>query len=68
MDEVYRKALNNQTIPFSYINDLKAIFKNCEKEFGATSAYMALAVSCFNYGIIIGKRQERSKHKKCSIK
>ncbi|EDK34963.1 hypothetical protein [Clostridium kluyveri] len=64
MNETYKKALNNQKIPFEHLNNLKAICENCENQFGEASSYIALAASCFNYGVMIGKSQERLKRKK----
>lgn len=29
MNEIDKKALNNQKIPFKYINELKSITQNC---------------------------------------
>lgn len=68
MNKIDKKALEYQSIPFKYINDLEDIKNNCDKGFGITSTYLALAVSCFNYGIMVGKRQERVKYKKRDIK
>lgn len=67
MNKIDKKALDYQAIPFKYINDLEGIKNNCDKGFGTTSTYLALAVSCFNYGVIIGKRRERVKHSKSSL-
>ncbi|WP_373844425.1 hypothetical protein [Clostridium sp.] len=63
MNETYKKALSKQRMPFKHLNDLKAICKDCENQFGETSSYIALAASCFNYGIMIGKSLERKRRR-----
>lgn len=64
MNKIDEKALNNQKICFGQINDLK---QYCKKRFDNSNG-LALIASCFNYGVMIGKRQERAKRKKCDIK
>ncbi|CAB1255404.1 conserved hypothetical protein [Clostridiaceae bacterium BL-3] len=61
MNEIDEKALEYQKIPTEYINNLIEYYK---KKFGDDKG-LALTMSCFNYGVMIGKRQEREKHKKC---
>ncbi|MCH3965461.1 MAG: hypothetical protein LKE46_14550 [Clostridium sp.] len=60
MNKVDEKALEHQNIPMEYINDIR---KYCKKRFKNTDSF-TVATSCFNYGVILGKRQERERYKK----
>lgn len=59
MNKVDKEALEYQKVPVEYINDLK---QYCKKRFGHTGGFL-LAASCFNYGVMVGKRKERQKYK-----
>ena len=60
MNKVDEKALEHQNIQMERINDIR---KYCKKRFKDTDSFLVTA-SCFNYGVILGKRQERERYKK----
>lgn len=62
MNEIDEKILNNLAIPINYVDDLEVIVKDCKKRFGKIDIGY-LAASCFSYGIVVGKRQDRKRRK-----
>lgn len=66
MNEIHEKIFKNLVIQTKYIGDLKSILEDHRKKYG-NSNIEYLATLCFNYGIAIGKRQERAKRKKRGI-
>ena len=59
MNEIDKKALRNQLWPTDYMDDLTAIKNHCVIKY--EGSYLGWAITCFNYGVMIGKRQERRK-------
>lgn len=59
MNKIDEKALEQQKIPMEYISELR---KYCEEKFETTEGSIPMLSTCINYGIMLGKRQERSKH------
>ncbi|MFC0905282.1 hypothetical protein ACFHWD_11350 [Clostridium sp. MT-14] len=58
MNKIDEKALDHQTIPSKCINEL---MEYCKDKFETTGG-IAMFSTCINYGIMLGKRQERKKH------
>ncbi|WP_196008161.1 hypothetical protein [Clostridium tyrobutyricum] len=59
MNKIDEKALEHQTIPSKCINELR---EYCKDKFETTGG-IAMFSTCINYGIMIGKRQEKAKYK-----
>lgn len=68
MNRIDEKSINTQVRSHEHIDDLFRIIKKSIEELDCDMALSILAVRCFNYGIMIGKRQEREKHKKCVVR
>ncbi|MCI1945586.1 hypothetical protein [Clostridium luticellarii] len=60
MNKIDEKALDHQNIPFNCINEL---VEYCKDRFG-TARGTAMFSTCINYGIMLGKRQERERYRK----
>ncbi|MHC6178638.1 hypothetical protein ACYUJ6_02090 [Clostridium sp. JNZ X4-2] len=65
MKKSMKKVLCRQKYYYSYLDDLFEIINKAQPEcFGLS----LIAIDYFNYGVMIGKRQERERHRKCDIK
>jgi hypothetical protein len=60
MNKIDEKALEHQKIPSKCINELS---RYCKDRFGTTEE-IAMISTCINYGIMLGKRQERERYRK----
>lgn len=60
MNKIDEKALEHQKIPMEDIVELR---KYCEEKFETTEGSIPMLSTCINYGIMIGKRQEKAKYK-----
>ncbi|AZV58376.1 hypothetical protein [Clostridium sp. AWRP] len=59
MDKKYEKVLGKQKYYFKYLNDLFGIINRSQTDRLGLSS---LAIDCFNYGVMIGKRQQRKRN------
>lgn len=60
MDKKYENTISKQEYYSEYIGDLVIIIEKAQPEhFGVSS----LAIDCFNYGVMIGKSQERKRRR-----
>lgn len=59
-------GMDNLDIFWDYKNDIFELIKAEENKWplNRNNAIDAVAIGCFNYGVIIGKRLERARHKK----
>lgn len=59
------KLIKMQEIPEQYLDDIKKILSEpTSMHFRKRGDYSCMIFDCINYGIIIGKRLEREKHRR----